>query len=108
MVQQLIIKPTRGSSFLDSSLRLDGITDILNIVSEEPRYFTQVMNESRIKFKKSFLKYLKYCVEQGFMTKSQVSKSGAHERYHVLMSKGRFFTFYQITDKGRTFLEMVK
>ena len=108
MVQQLIMRHRRGPSFLDSSLRLNGITDLLQIVDKEPINFSALYKVTRIKFRSSYLKYLKYCVEQGFMTKTQVSKSGAHERYHALMSKGRFFTFYQITDKGRTFLELIQ
>jgi len=106
-MSQLLITPRR-TSFLYNSLKLDGITELLQIVNKEPRYFSQLFSTCRIKYKKSFLKYLKYCVDQEFMTKTKVSKSGAHERYHARMAIGRFYIYYHISDKGRTFLEMVQ
>ena len=107
-MSQTLVKQGRRPSFLDTSLRLDGITELLQIINMEPRKFSDLCKVSKIKFKKSFMKYLRYCVDQGFMTKTRVSRSGAHERFHALMSKGRFYTFYHITAKGRLFLEITK
>ena len=105
---QILVRPVRKPSFLDTSLRIDGIIDLLKITDKGAINFTRLCNSSQIKFKKSFLKYLRYCVDQGFMTKTQVSKAGAHKRYHALMSKSRFYTYYHITNKGKTFLELVE
>jgi len=106
MVQQ----QTRGKrrpSFLDSSLRLDGITELLTLLSRESKYFSQLRMESRIKFKKSFLKYLRYCVKQEFLTTSKVPIKQISERYRGIAYVNGYYTFHHITEKGRLFLEMV-
>ncbi len=59
----------RKKSFLGSSLRLDGIIDLVELVSNHSLYFSEMQKKSRIIYKKSFLNYLRYCVERGFMTK---------------------------------------
>jgi len=105
MSQQLVRQ--RKPSFLDYSLRLDGITDILQIVSNEPRYFTQVLNQSRIKFKKSFLKYLNYCKEKDLVESYQTTITASRGRGRGITKHGHV-TFYHITDKGRKFLELVQ
>jgi len=91
----------RRTSFLDTSLRLDGITVILNAVCEEPVTYSRLLMLSHIKFKKSFIKYLKYCKDQGFVlaTPGINRTKGRGENHHVV--------YHIITAKGRNFLELV-
>lgn len=92
----------RRPSFLDKSLRLNGITAILDSVIEQPEYFSRVFILSNIKFKKSFLKYLNYCKTQGFVIGTPGISHGRSraENQHVV--------YYSITQKGRDFLEMLQ
>lgn len=98
----------RRSSFLDSSLRIAGIVDIVELVSKKPLYFSELKKSSKIKFKQSFLKYLRFCYEKGFLKKK--------EGYIIKESHGEFRTYeqgheivyYSITSKGKRFLELVK
>jgi predicted transcriptional regulator len=78
----------RRPSFLDSSLRLEGIIDILQC-TEHPITFVNLQTKSRICMKASFLRYLKYCVDQEFII-HQPQKE------------------YALVSKGREFLELVK
>ena len=96
-------KPLRRPSFLHSSLRLDGITELLNIVSDGPIHFPALCLKSRIQFKKSFLKLLKYCNDQEFMYKSHSSTHPSNGRN---AKKDYTFVYYHITKKGREFLRM--
>jgi len=93
---------TRHKSFLDSSLRLDGITAILQATSGELSYYSQIFIKSNIKFKKSFIKYLKFCKDRNLVT----STPGINSR--VTRGENHHVVFYTITEKGRNFLEMVQ
>jgi len=91
----------RHKSFLDSSLRLDGITAILNATNQELRYYSQIFIESNIKYKKSFIKYLKFCTTKGLVT----SYPGRNQR--VTRGENQHVVYYVITEKGKQFLELV-
>lgn len=93
---------SREKSFLSSSLRLDGITAILECLINGELTFTQLFINSNIKFKTSFLKYAHYCKDKQFITsKPGISKDANR-------GQGRAVVWYSITDKGRAFLEMIE
>jgi len=98
--------PGRRPSFLDTSLRLDGIIEIVTL-STQSMYFSEFRLASKIKFKKSFLKYLRYCVEKNFVNKSQIHYKDLPDRYRGRKLAAKFYTFYLITAKGQKFLELV-
>lgn len=99
IMSQLSVR--RHRSFLDSSLKLDGITAILESLLVGQLSYTRLYVSSNIKFKKSFLKYLDYCKEKEFVTKhpGRNTESGRGENQRVV--------YYKITDKGRNFLELL-
>jgi len=96
------IQVTRHKSFLDSSLRLDGITAILNTVNKDLLFFTEVYHKSNIRFKKSFIKYLNYCKEKGFV----IGTPGISQR--ASRGQNQRVVYYTITEKGKLFLELVQ
>lgn len=96
------IQVMRHRSFLDSSLKIDGITAILKATSGELSYYSQVFIKSNIKFKKSFIKYLKFCTDREFVT----ATPGINET--PSRGENRPVVFYTITEKGRNFLEMAQ
>lgn len=97
----------RPPSFLDSSLRLDGIIDILGTVQDEPRYASQIYIISKIRFKASRLKYMKYCCERKFLEKYSVPRTGYEPKFEKNKTDKKYYVYYKITDKGRQFLELV-
>lgn len=101
MTKQIIIN-RRRPSFLDSSLRLNGISAILESLYDGELTFTQLFIDSNIKFKKSFLKYLHYCEDKQFITR-KMGVSKIPNRW-----EGRPVKYSTITHKGREFLEMIK
>lgn len=98
----------RKKSVLSTSLRLNGIIDILETIIPQPLYFTQVMKQSKITYKKSFLNYLRFCKEHGFVCTYTEPTHHYIDRYRGRHRGEKGYTFYKITDKGRLFLEMVK
>lgn len=109
MIQQTIQKRRiRRASFLDSSLRLEGIKDIIQS-SREQLYFSELKTKSKIKFKKSFLKYLNYCIEKEFVVKYKLPlKDIPLNCYSKRNPQPKILVFYKTTDKGLQFLEMVQ
>lgn len=103
----LVVVPKRRLSFLDTSLRLDGITEIVTLCKGS-KYFTELRMASQIKFKKSFLKYVRYCVDQGFISKFEVSYKNLPDRYIGLKLSASHYTFYQTTSRGKQFLELTQ
>jgi len=98
----LTVQVLRHRSFLDTSLKLDGITAILKATSGELSYYSQVFIKSNIKFKKSFIKYLKFCTDREFVISTPgINKSAGR-------GENKPVVFYTITEKGRNFLEMVE
>jgi len=98
----------RRPSFLDSSLRIDGIIDVLGIVAKEPLYLTKIHRRSKISMRKSIAKYVKYCVDNGFFSTYLVPRNGHGSIKEKSKSLSRYLKHYKITVKGRTFLEMVQ
>jgi len=97
----------RQASFLDYSLRLEGIREILNVLKDGTLYYTQILKKSRIKHKASFRKYLDYCESKGFILSFKKDKQilcGRFRGEHRNMN----LRFYEITPKGKAFLEAVK
>ena len=96
------VQVMRHKSFLDSSLRLDGITAILNTVDGELLFYTEIYHKSNIRFKKSFIKYLNYCKEKGFI----IGTPGINQR--ASRGQNQKVVYYTITEKGLKFLELVQ
>jgi predicted transcriptional regulator len=97
----------RQASFLDYSLRLEGIKDILDVLKDGSLYYTQILKKSRIKHKASFRKYLDYCESKGFILsflKERQILVGRFRGEHRKMN----LRFYEITTKGKSFMEAVK
>jgi predicted transcriptional regulator len=104
MEPQLIIKYRRRPSFLDSSLRLDGITEILTLLTNNPMYFRQIRRVTRIRYAPAILKYLKFCKEKGLVQWNEellIIQNG-----RGTSKKAHYYTVYTVSDKGRVFLEM--
>jgi len=87
----------RKPSFLDTSLRLDGVLHILESLGE-PTSFNKMVSQSKIKYRQSFIKYLNFCIEKNLITHEHTS-----QRY-----SNNSWTRISITDKGRKLLEMLK
>lgn len=84
---------TRGSSFLDSSLRLEGICHII-LLTLETKSYTNLWKHSQIKYKGSFLKYLRYCLEKGYVERHTIPprrKRGQEKIDYTATLKGRLF-----------------
>jgi len=94
-------KLTRNYSFARQGLGLNGVQDILSCVGEGRR-FSQIYKISKIHFKKSFIKYLKFCVDKKLVRHWTVYGTKGKNIYKPLES------WYVITDKGRLFLEMLE
>jgi predicted transcriptional regulator len=93
-LEQLVRKRQgRKPSILDGSLTISGIQHILGMCTTPVRYGTLDMHR-KIAYKKSFFKYLHYCVEKGFLEKSG--------------DGGINGMTYHITHSGRQFLELVQ
>lgn len=87
----------RRPSFLDSSLKIDGIIDILNCTLE-PIRFENLRLKSQIKYKKSFINYKNFCISHDFVRNTRVN---------INREFGAVESWFVITEKGREFLEMV-
>lgn len=94
------IQVMRHKSFLDTSLKLDGIIAILNATYGEKQHYSKIFRTSNIKFKKSFNKYLDYCKKKEFVDRSEGANPSPGRG-----NNGRV-VFYTINDKGRLFLEL--
>lgn len=99
---------SRGTSFLDSSLKIDGILDILKILSVKPYYFHDLCKTSKIQFKKSFLKYLNFCYEKNLVKKTNRDSFMETTSYGTTYNKRYATVFYSITTNGKKFMELVK
>lgn len=73
---------------------------ILDMTQEEIQWST-MYRKGPLKFKAAFVMYMKYLVGQGFVTRRQ---EFIRERIKGMHNK--YCTFFIITTKGRTFLEM--
>jgi len=100
----------RAGSFLDTSLRINGITHLIELISLGPLTTSKFFNANQIRYKSSFLKYCRYCVDNGFMTKYYVklytTTPVSTELYEQHPKK--YHVMYRITDLGRHWLEITK
>lgn len=98
----------RGKSFLDKSMRLNGVVEILQLTRKKPISFTDMRDTSKIKFKKSLLKYMRFCVEKKLVRKKEGMQwkkiTGWGHKYDRRVHNINYF----ITARGRKFLELVK
>lgn len=98
----------RQVSFLDSSLKINGILEIITLVSDEPVYFHDLFKKSKIQYKKSFLNYLKFCFEKGFIKKTPklifTHNKGTIREYDQYQN----VVYYSITAKGKQLLVWLK
>jgi len=96
---------TRCISFLQKSPKLDGLTDVLTILSRKPVHFNHMFKESNVRFKNASLKYSNICREKGFIV-------GKIEQIRIPVGRGisrpRSLMVYHVTARGALFLELVK
>jgi len=101
------------NSLLDNSPRLSGIVQILKNAREPLRY-SELYTNSQIRFKQSFLKYLKFCsqkqlIERKLVTKSEYYETLSHSKHFKnIRSTEPFRPLYKISQKGRQFLELIQ
>ena len=91
--QQIKERMGRKRSFLDTSPKIIGISDMLETCKESLSY-TELREKCRISHKGTFLKYLKFCTEKGLIEHSKVTKAEPASR----------FSFYITSQKGREFM----
>lgn len=108
MIQQSVQVTGRKPSFLDSSLKIDGIIDVLEVISKQPLYLAQINKASKISMPNSIAKYTKYCLDKGFFSTYLVLRNGHGSRREKNKTINRYHKHYKITDKGRMFLEMIQ
>lgn len=95
----------RSTSFLDTSPALDGITEILTILTDNPIHFSQICRVSKIRLRNAVLRYLNFCKEKGFV-------KGTEESLKLKDGRGisrqfKLITVYHVTEKGKLFMELV-
>jgi len=96
----------RRPSFLDTALKIDGVLDVLECVKMEPINYTRLIKTSKISHKQSFLKYLRYTLENKFVEKYGMSVKKLDGRWKSTLNPRGYYRFYKITDLGRTWMEM--
>ena len=96
MLQQLQGK-TRKISILRIGYSMNGIFDILQNTMEPVRY-SNFHKKSQIHFKKVFIKYVNFCLEKKLIYNKKVYGTRIHRPIQ---------SWFVITEKGRTFLEML-
>lgn len=92
------IHRTRKKSILRENYSISGIQDILNCTFEPRRYKTLQL-KSKIYFKKTFLRYLKYCIQKELVINNKVYGEKIHRPIQ---------SWFIISEKGRKFLEMIE
>jgi len=95
--QQIRKRMGRRRSFLDVSLKVDGIIEILEKCSS-PVSYTDLRKDCRIKAQSSFLKYRRFCMEKELMIHTVRTK----------VSPASHYSFYVLTEKGRMFLRCLQ
>ena len=73
------------------------LIDFLEMV-KETRSFSELYSITKIKEKKGFLNYLNWCVTRQLIIKSKVLPPNEDGK----------FVFYNITQRGREFLELIR
>ena len=97
-----ILKRGRKVSFLDSSLKIDGIISVLQpLIYARDIITTRLWIDSNIKHKQSYYKYLNFCIEKQFVVRTpHITKFGKEKKGMPV--------YHSITDKGRLFLEIIQ
>jgi len=94
MTLQQLQGKNRKISILRTGLSINGILDILEL-TESPVRYMGLHQKSKIHYKSAFIKYLKYCVEKGFVHNEKVfgrkNKIKPRESWFVITEKGRAF-----------------
>jgi len=97
----------RRPSYLRTSLKLDGLVEIISIVRESPKYLAEIQRNSRICMKGTTTKYVKYCSDKGFFDSYFIPRRGHGSRFEKNKTKNKYYRYYRITDKGSKFLEIL-
>jgi len=96
----------RSTSFLDTSPALDGITEILTILTIQPIHFSQICRVSKIRLRSAVLRYLNICKEKEFVIGIETSLKIRDGR--GISRQLKPITVYHVTEKGKLFMELVK
>jgi len=83
---------TRHYKIKKRGLQLNYLIMFLNTIKRKRR-FVEFFNANPLKFKQSFIKYLNYCIEKGFIKKTKYSSKHSE---------------FKITKKGKNLLKMLK
>lgn len=94
----------RRHSFLDSSLKIAGIRDIL-LTCKDEKPFVEVMRTSRIRYKPSLLRYIRWCIEKKLLQKENKLATYKQGRFRGISRKGKV-SVYHITYDGKRLLEI--
>lgn len=95
-MSEIIVKRRKPSILVAPTV--SGIVNLLECATH-PRRFSQLNQECDIVFKKSFIFYLKYCVD-----KSLIINDIKYSTKRSKLGKSWFVT----SERGRIFLELVK
>ena len=98
--------PKRKQSSLKSSMKLDGLIDIMHIVSQRPQYQAEILRQSKICMKKVGIQYVKFCEDNGFFSSYLVPRKGHGSKLEKNQSINRYYKHFRLTDKGHQFLDM--
>ena len=85
-----LLSPKRVRTILIGP-KISGILDILSH-TQEPIRFEKLRWRSRIKYKKSYIKYLKFCVDKKLIIhwkESVKHKAGCNESWFLIADEGR-------------------
>lgn len=93
------MKKARSKSYLTGP-KLAGIVDLLECTAQTIS-FSDLLEKSKIQFKKSFLVYLKFCVKKNLIS---------HYRTHGTRSQNRDSrqVWYVLSPRGKLFLRLMK
>jgi len=72
--------------------KISGILDIL-LYTQEPIRFEKLRLKSRIKYKKSYIQYLKFCVDKKLVLnwkEPSKHKSGCRQSWFLITDEGRY------------------
>jgi len=86
----------RSSSFLDTGLRLPGLIRLCKIARIDIN-FTKLFQDSEIRYKNSFLKYLNFCLEKNLIENTGTMRTERRKNTPA----------YKTTESGFKFLEIL-
>ncbi len=88
----------KGVSLLHSSPSILGLVYVCKVARLDTT-FTELYKKSNIKFKKSFLSYLKFCKDNNLIVRIGISHTGLRGQ--------RKSPIYRTTDEGHQFLTLL-